>query len=54
MAAGIGFTVALFIGSLAFSSAAIVPSAKLGVLFGSLVAAVATVVIGRVCLRGRA
>jgi Na+:H+ antiporter, NhaA family len=49
VAAGIGFTVALFIGSLAFTSAAIVPSAKLGVLAGSLVAAIATVVIGRAC-----
>jgi NhaA family Na+:H+ antiporter len=35
--AGIGFTVSLFIGDLAFGDAALVQDAKLGILAGSLV-----------------
>jgi NhaA family Na+:H+ antiporter len=41
MTAGIGFTVAIFIGNLAFTDADVVEVAKLGILLGSLVAAVA-------------
>lgn len=43
--AGIGFTVALFIGDLAFSSPALEAQAKIGILAGSLAAAVAGVAI---------
>lgn len=38
LCAGIGFTVALFVANLSFSDAALTDSAKLGVLFGSLLA----------------
>jgi Na+:H+ antiporter, NhaA family len=37
--AGIGFTMSLFIGQLAFKDPALVEQAKLGILFGSLIAA---------------
>jgi NhaA family Na+:H+ antiporter len=40
MVAGIGFTVAIFIANLAFTDAAVTEVAKLGILVGSLVAAV--------------
>ncbi|HEX6248580.1 MAG TPA: Na+/H+ antiporter NhaA, partial [Nocardioidaceae bacterium] len=40
MTAGIGFTVAIFIGNLAFTDEDVVEVAKLGILVGSLVAAV--------------
>ncbi|HSJ22155.1 MAG TPA: Na+/H+ antiporter NhaA, partial [Nocardioidaceae bacterium] len=40
MTAGIGFTVAIFIANLAFADPAVVEIAKLGILVGSLVAAV--------------
>ncbi len=40
MTAGIGFTVAIFIGNLAFTDEDVVEVAKLGILLGSLVAAV--------------
>ncbi|HEX7804819.1 MAG TPA: Na+/H+ antiporter NhaA [Cellulomonas sp.] len=45
--AGIGFTISLFIADLAFTDAALVAQAKIGVLAGSLVAAV----LGSVLLR---
>ena len=45
--AGIGFTISLFIADLAFTDAALVEQAKIGVLAGSLVAAV----LGSVLLR---
>jgi len=38
--AGVGFTVALFVASLSFDAAAATDSAKIGILFGSLVAGV--------------
>jgi NhaA family Na+:H+ antiporter len=41
LVAGIGFTVAIFIGNLAFSDSAAVDEAKIGVLAGSLVMGVA-------------
>jgi Na+:H+ antiporter, NhaA family len=41
---GIGFTMSLFIGQLAFADAALVEEAKVGILFGSLLAAVFGVV----------
>lgn len=45
--AGIGFTMSLFIGNLAFTDPADIAAVKLGVLGGSLVAAVAGVIILR-------
>jgi NhaA family Na+:H+ antiporter len=44
---GVGFTMALFIGGLAFSSAADLAAAKMGILAASLVAAVAGVAVLR-------
>jgi NhaA family Na+:H+ antiporter len=43
--AGIGFTMALFIATLAFSDAALLSSAKLGILLASLLAGVAGVLL---------
>ncbi len=40
MVAGVGFTVALFVTSISFDDAALTDSAKVGILFGSLVAGV--------------
>ena len=44
---GIGFTMSLFIGALAFSDAATIDATKIGVLTGSLVSAVAGFVLLR-------
>ncbi len=52
---GIGFTISLFIGALAFSDADSVTAAKLGVLTGSLVSGVAGwLVLSRLKLKARA
>ena len=45
MAAGIGFTVSLFITGLAFDSTAIQDEAKMGILFASAIAAVAAMIM---------
>jgi NhaA family Na+:H+ antiporter len=45
--AGIGFTVAIFVASLAFSNPELLSVAKLGVLLGSLLAGVLGYVVGR-------
>jgi len=50
LVAGIGFTMSLFIASLAFSDAALLDATKLGVLVASAIAAVLTLVVGRVLL----
>lgn len=49
-AAGVGFTMALFIGQLAFLDAGLLAAAKMGVLGASAVASVATLVLGRALL----
>ena len=49
LVAGIGFTVSIFVAGLAFDDAALVESSKLGVLVGSLIAALAATAV----LRGR-
>jgi Na+:H+ antiporter, NhaA family len=51
--AGIGFTVCLFIAMLAFDKAAPVNAAKLGILAGSLLAAVIATIILRTMGRGK-
>jgi len=48
--AAIGFTMSLFIGNLAFANPAQVDAVKLGVLSGSLVAALAGYVLLRISL----
>lgn len=48
--AGIGFTMALFIGQLAFADPVLLTAAKLGVLVASGAAALASLVLGRVLL----
>jgi NhaA family Na+:H+ antiporter len=53
MLAGIGFTVSLFITELAYDDPALVDAAKLGVLAGSVVAAVAGTVTLRLVRRSR-
>jgi NhaA family Na+:H+ antiporter len=50
LVAGIGFTMALFVAQLAFSNVTELGSAKLGVLCASGVAAVLTLVVGRLLL----
>jgi NhaA family Na+:H+ antiporter len=51
--AGVGFTMALFIAQLAFTDAAMLSAAKLGVLMASAVAGVLALVLGRVLLGTR-
>lgn len=51
--AGIGFTMAIFIALLAFKDAQLLDAAKLGVLLGSLIAAVLGLGWGAVCARRR-
>jgi NhaA family Na+:H+ antiporter len=41
MVAGVGFTVALFVTSISFEDPVLTDAAKVGILFGSLVAGVA-------------
>ncbi|NUO47856.1 MAG: Na+/H+ antiporter NhaA [Polyangiaceae bacterium] len=53
LVAGIGFTMSLFIAQLAFASPALLASAKIGILSASAIAAVASLVVGRMLL-GRA
>lgn len=48
---GVGFTMSLFIAQLAFSDAALLGAAKLGVLLASGVASVVALVLGRALLR---
>lgn len=45
LAAGIGFTVSIFVGGLAFETAAITDLAKIGILIASAVAAVAALIV---------
>lgn len=52
--AGIGFTMSLFIASLAFTDAALLDATKLGVLVASAIAAAATLLAGRLLLPLRA
>jgi len=51
MVSGVGFTMALFIAPLAFSDAALLSAAKLGVLVASGLAAVLSLVLGRLLLK---
>lgn len=53
MTAGVGFTVAIFVATLAFDDGDVVELAKLGIMIGSLVAAVAGYLILRVSGDGR-
>ena len=52
--AGVGFTMALFIAQLAFPSGPLLDTAKVAVLAGSFVSAVAGLAIGRTILRSPA
>jgi NhaA family Na+:H+ antiporter len=47
LAAGIGFTVSIFVAGLAFESYAITDLAKIGILVASLIAAVAALLLLR-------
>ena len=49
--AGIGFTMSIFISTLAFSDAALLSAAKLSVLIASALAAVIGLIVGYVCFR---
>lgn len=49
--AGIGFTMSLFIAQLAFPPGPLLETAKLAILVGSFVAAVAGLAMGKVALR---
>jgi NhaA family Na+:H+ antiporter len=51
IAAGVGFTVALFVANLAFASEALVDMAKLGIMLGSVLAAVLGYLVLRVSAR---
>jgi NhaA family Na+:H+ antiporter len=53
LVAGVGFTMALFISSLAFGSGSLNDAAKLGILAASTVAAAASLALGRLLLRAR-
>ena len=50
---GVGFTMAIFIAQLAFTSPALLAAAKLGILIASGTAAIAALVLGRVLLSPR-
>lgn len=50
---GIGFTVSLFIANLSFSNAALLAQAKLGVVSGTVVAALLGIVVLKISLRRR-
>ena len=50
---GIGFTMSIFIASLAFADPAMLNAAKLGVLLASLVAGAAGLLLGRLLVVGR-
>jgi NhaA family Na+:H+ antiporter len=47
LAAGIGFTVSIFVAGLAFEDPAIIDLAKIGILMASLIAAVAALLLLR-------
>lgn len=49
---GLGFTMSLFINSLAFSDAVLIDSAKMGILFGSLIAGIIGYLVLRITIRG--
>jgi NhaA family Na+:H+ antiporter len=51
---GIGFTMALFIGGLAFDGDASLQAAKIGIVVGSIVAGIAGAIVLQVALAGRA
>lgn len=53
LAAGVGFTMSIFIAGLAFPGGAALASAKAGVLTGSVVSALAAVSVGRLAARRR-
>jgi NhaA family Na+:H+ antiporter len=48
---GIGFTMAIFIGNLAFTSPVLLGEAKLAILTGSTVSGILGLVVGRLVLR---
>lgn len=50
--AGIGFTMALFVAQLALPPGPLLETAKLGILAGSAVSAIAGFIVGRIVLRG--
>ena len=50
MVAGIGFTMAIFIAGLAFSSDALLSTTKLAILIASVLSGVAAIGVGRVLL----
>ncbi len=52
MAAGVGFTVALFVANLAFAAGPMAEMAKLGILLGSVLAAVLGYLTLRLSARG--
>jgi NhaA family Na+:H+ antiporter len=49
--AGVGFTMSIFIATLAFEESSLLAVAKFGVLAGSVAAAIAGLVVGRLLLR---